>query len=319
MRARDLQLPTFRLQQDGVVLVARHVNPPLNFVAPASVRDLERLTRAVDRDSSVSAVVLTGGVERRFMTHADPDALGALTGLGLPPVPAPVLYAVWRVANAAMRLPGLAGLLERRAGALGVLLAWGHRWRSATLRMNRSRAVYVAAIDGPALGGGLEIALACDIRVAADAEHVTLGQIETLAGLIPGGGGTQRLPRLIGTAAALSHILEGAPLPVRDAERAGLVHQVLPESELISGALALARRLAARGHDTVRAAKQAVHGATDTSLPHGLHRELALFAHLGTQPRAKAAYAAFREDLAELGDSPFVARPQPWVDERSRP
>ena len=77
--------------------------------------------------------------------------------------------------------------------------------------MNRSRCVYLAAVSGPTLGGGHELALACDLRYAADDPSVMLGQIEILAGVVPGGGGTQRLARIVRTARALELVLEGAP------------------------------------------------------------------------------------------------------------
>ena len=98
------------------------------------------------------------------------------------------------------------GALERFGGDLGKGIGWLYRWKRTTLRMNRSHVVYIAAINGPTLEGGLEIALACDLRYAADAASLRMGQCEMLVGVIPGGGGSQRMLRMLGTARAFEHI-----------------------------------------------------------------------------------------------------------------
>src|ERR1700739_1065423 len=122
--------------------------------------------------------------------------------------------------------------------------------------MNRSATVYIAAINGPTTGGGHEIALACDLRFVSDAPHIRLGQIESLAGLIPGGGGTQRLPKMVGTAKALEHMLAGAPLPTEQASDLGLVNALVPDDELLTHAQHTAARLARRSPVAVRAIKR---------------------------------------------------------------
>ncbi|WP_431965841.1 enoyl-CoA hydratase/isomerase family protein [Nocardia sp. bgisy134] len=313
-RAADLRLDTIDLTQDGRVLTARAVAPPLNFVTTEFVRDLDRFTATVDTDDTVGAVVLTGGLPGRFLTHADPSALTGMIELPHPFVPARVAAPLLRAASAALRIPGATSAVERFGGGLGVGLVWGHRWKRTTLRMNRSHAVYLAAINGPALGGGHEIALACDLRYAADAEHVKLGQIETMANLIPGGGGTQRLTRLLGAAAALEVTLEGAPLSVQEAHRLGLLHRVVPEDQLLAETQATAARLAARNPVVVAELKRAVYFGTDTRLARGLDREQAGFVSVGTTAAAARTTRAFFDDLARLGDTPFLADPKPWLD-----
>jgi len=240
--ARDLTLDTLRLEQDARVLTAHYSSPPLNFATTAFLRDLDRLTRAVDRDPTVGAVVLTGGVEGRFLTHADPRELAGLQKVPLPALPMRAVEPGVLVLNAVLRLPGLAWAVERLGGAPGKAIVWGFRWKRTILRMNRSGVVFLAAINGPALGGGHEIALACDLRYAADAAHVRLGQIESLVGVMPGGGGSQRLLRMLGTARALEHMLEGRPLTAEESRELGLVHRVVPADEL----LAETQRTAAR-------------------------------------------------------------------------
>ncbi|PXX71040.1 enoyl-CoA hydratase/carnithine racemase [Nocardia tenerifensis] len=314
MSAAELQLETIELVRDGRVLTARVVAPPLNFATPEFVRDLDVLTAAVDADDSVGAVVLTGGLPGRFLTHADPSALTGMIELPHPFIPARAAAPFLRLGDAAMRLPGATRLAERFGGGLGTGLVWGHRWKKTTLRMNRSGVVYLAAINGPALGGGHEIALSCDLRYAADAEHVKLGQIETLANLIPGGGGTQRLSRLLGAAKAIEVTLEGAPLSAGEAYRLGLVHRLFPENQLLAETQAIAARLATRNPVVVAEAKRAIYFGTDRSLSRGLDREQAGFISAGTTAAAARTTTAFFEDLERLGDTPFLANLKPWLD-----
>jgi enoyl-CoA hydratase/carnithine racemase len=232
--ARDLALETLELEQDGRVLTARYSSPPLNFATTAFIRDLDRLTSAVDRDPTVGAVVLTGGVEGRFLTQADPRELGGLQSLPHPQLPMRLLEPVVPLLILVLGLPGLVPALERFGGPPGKGIVWGYRWKRTILRMNRSPVVYLAAINGPALGGGQEIALACDVRYAADAEHLRMSQIEMLVGTTPGGGGSQRLLRMLGTARALEHILECVPLTAQEALAAGLVHRLVPAERLLA-------------------------------------------------------------------------------------
>ncbi|MEV2223519.1 enoyl-CoA hydratase-related protein [Nocardia vinacea] len=180
--------------------------------------------------------------------------------------------------------------------------------------MNRSRVVYLAAINGPALGGGHEIALACDIRYAADTEHVKLGQIESIANLIPGGGGTQRLPRLIGAAKAIELTLEGGPLSAQEGLRLGLVHRLTAEDELLAETEATAARLAARNPVVIKELKRAIYFGTERSLSRSLNHELAAFLSTGSSKAATRTQDAFFDDLDRLGDTPFLADPKAWID-----
>lgn len=312
--ARDLALGTFDLSHDGRVLTASYRSgTPLNFVTPAMLRDLDRLTRTVDRDATVGAVVITGGVDGRFLTHADADELGAMAELPLPHIPASVLRPALRLVSLALSLPGMASIVER-LGPLGTGLVWGHRWKQTILRMNRSRVVYLAAINGPALGGGHELALACDLRFAADDADLRLGQIEILAGVIPGGGGTQRLPRMIGTARALEHILEGAPVKPAEALDLGLINRLVSPERLLAETQATAARLATRSPHAIAAVKRCVYFETVRPLPRGLDRELAAFLSTGTTRYTRRAFSAFADDLRQFGDTPFLAKPDTWIE-----
>lgn len=311
---RDLRFETLALEQDGRVLTVRYSNPPLNFVTTAFIRDLDRLTRSVDRDSTVGAVVLTGGVEGRFLTHADPRELGGMQKLPHPKLPMRLTELIAPLLTFLLGLPGLAAAAERFGGELGKGLAWGWRWKRTVLRMNRSAAVYLAAVNGPALGGGQEIALACDLRYAADSARLRMGQIEMLVGVIPSGGGSQRLLRMLGTGRSLEHILEGVPLTAAEAVELGLVHRLVPEQRLLEETQATATRLARRSPTAVAALKRCLYFGTDRSFPRALGLEQAGFLAAGSTPGAARALAPFLADLERLHDTPFLAEPQPWIE-----
>src|SRR5258705_2685174 len=156
--------------------------------------------------------------------------------------------------------------------------------------MDRCGQPIIAAIRGWALGGGLELALACDIRIAA--EDAQLGLTEVTLGIIPGGGGTERLPRLVGRGKALEMILTGARVDAREALRIGLVERVVPTAEVLTAALGLARTLAERAPVALRYAKEAVVKGLALPLEDGLRLEADLSTLLRTtEDRVEAAKA----------------------------
>ncbi len=313
-RAKNLSLESLSLEQDGRVLTARYASPPLSFVTIALVRDLDRLTAAVDRDDSIGAVVLTGAEDGRFMTHADPRELGGMIEVPHPELSPSVLEPALRFGNVILRFPGLAGVIERHGGAMGAGLVWVYRWKRTTLRMNRSSTVYLAAINGPTMGGGQELALACDLRYAADADYVRMGQIEMLAGLFPGGGGTQRLPGMVGTARAMEHILEGRPVTAHEALELGLVQRVVAPDLLLAETQATAARMARRSPVAVRALKRSVYFATARPISRGLDYELAGFLAAVSTRATSRTLTVFDAETTRLGDTPFLANPEPWVE-----
>ena len=137
--------------------------------------------------------------------------------------------------------------------------------------MERCSQPIIAAIRGFALGGGLELALACDIRIAA--EDAQLGLTEINLAIIPGGGGTQRLPRLVGRGKALEMILTGMRVPAAEALRIGLVERVVPVAELMPAAQTLARQIADKAPIALRYAKEAVVGGLGLPLGDGIRLE----------------------------------------------
>jgi enoyl-CoA hydratase len=151
----------------------------------------------------------------------------------------------------------------------------------------------IAAIRGFAFGGGLELALACDIRIAS--EDAQLGLTEITLGIIPGGGGTQRLPRLVGRGKALELILTGARISAAEALRIGLVERVVPAGETLASALDLARTIAAKAPVALRYAKEAVVKGLELPLADGLRLEHDLSTLLRTTEDRVEGARAFLE------------------------
>jgi enoyl-CoA hydratase len=151
----------------------------------------------------------------------------------------------------------------------------------------------IAAISGTALAGAFEFTLACDLRIAEDGDYL-IGLPETGLGLLPGAGGTQRLPRTIGPAAALMHILMGRPLNPRDAEKKGLVHETV-SGKAIDRAMEIAKRLCSHTPESLGYIKRLVRNATDTPLAEGLALERNLFMRLCVSDQALARMRSYEE------------------------
>jgi enoyl-CoA hydratase len=151
----------------------------------------------------------------------------------------------------------------------------------------------IAAISGTALAGGFELALACDLRIAEDGDYL-IGFLEPNLGLVPGAGGTQRLPRTIGMPAALMHILMGDPLTPREAERKGLVHETV-SGKALGRAMEIARRLSSFPPESVACIKRLVRNATETPLAQGLALERNLFLKLCISEPALARMRSYEE------------------------
>jgi len=209
------------------------VNPPLNLFTGELVLQLREALRAIEAAEDVRAVVVSGRGERAFSAGSH------------------------------------VGEFEDQAGEAG---RDRHQldqdvWRElAELPMPT-----IAAIEGHCLGGGLELALCCDIRVAS--ETARLGLPEVKLAVIPGSGGTQRLPRVIGATRAKELILTGRVLTAGEAEAIGLVNRVVPAGEAVSAADALGAEISARGPVAVREAKRLIDTALDRDIGSGLEAE----------------------------------------------
>jgi len=189
-----------------------------NAISRALLAEFEERLARVSKGHETRAVVLTGAGERAFSAGAD--------------------------------------LKERAGMSEAEVRAFLGRLGGALRAMERSDCIFIAAINGAALGGGTELALACDFRVAAPTAE--LGLTEVRLGIIPGGGGTQRLPRVVGAARAKDLILTGRRINAAEALAIGLVHRLAPEGRLLEVAVSVAEQVAANAPLAVAAAKHAI-------------------------------------------------------------
>jgi enoyl-CoA hydratase len=289
-----------QVERDGRVMTIRLFNPPHNFMNREMVRGLDRVISRLENDPSIGAAIITGGIENKFITHYDvAEILAGAEQLSQEVGP--------RLARAALsatggleRIPRVGEAL-RRTPAAGVLaLREIHR---LFVRMNRLDKVLIAAIGGTAMGGGCELALACDIRVMAigDAE---IGLPETLLGIQPGAGGTQRMAHAIGPARALEMILEGESLDAEQAAAAGLINHAVVAEELIERSRALAERMARRSPHSIAGAKNSIYFGATAPLEAGLAVEQRWFLAGGTTEEARRGLGAYARQVEELGAAP---------------
>jgi enoyl-CoA hydratase/carnithine racemase len=230
-------------------------NPPANVLNPSVLKELQLVLSEVDEDPYIRVMIVTGA-GRFFCAGAD---INELSHLNTP-----------------------------HAGS-----EFSTRGQALLNRIERSDKPVIAAINGTCVGGGLELALACHIRVAA--AGALLGLPEIKLGLIPGFGGTQRLPRVVGASKAAEMILTGENLSAEDALRIGLVSRVVPPHELVAQAEAIAALITARGKTAVEAALHAIREGLDIPLSKGLAREAELFGRLCVTPDKQEAVQAFLE------------------------
>ena len=244
------------VERDGAVAVLTVTRPAvLNALNNDTVTALEAAVSRLAAAGDVRVVVLTGAGDKAFIAGAD---IGELAKLN--PVTAEALA------------------------------ARGHELCRAMERMGKP---VIAAINGYALGGGCELALACTLRVAADTAK--LGQPEIGLGLLPGYGGTQRLPRLVGAGRALEMMLTGAPIDAQEAYRIGLVNQVVPRAELMPRTLDLAQRIAAQAPVAVRCILAAVREGLGMTLADGCAHEAGLFGLAAATSDWREGTSAFLE------------------------
>ncbi|MFD4508102.1 enoyl-CoA hydratase/isomerase family protein [Streptomyces sp. NPDC058457] len=229
-------MPRIRWEADGPVVLLRLTNPPMNAFDSEQRRELAAAVRELADSRDVRAVVLYGG-ERLFAAGADIQALAAM------------------------------GPEEIRS--------WNRALQRTFDEVARLPMPVVAGITGYALGGGLELALCADYRVAA--RDALLGQPEVQLGIMPGSGGTQRLARLLGPARAKNLLMTGRRVGAEEALRIGLVDEVVPADEVLAAALGYAKRLAEGPAAALEAIKEAVDHGADAGVSTGLALERSLF------------------------------------------
>ncbi len=184
-----------------------------------------------------------------------------------------------------------AGADIKEMAALDFASAYGRDFGSAWDRIVRFRKPLIAAVAGYALGGGAELAMMCDIVLAADTAK--FGQPEITLGIIPGIGGTQRLARAVGKAKAMDLVLTGRMMDAAEAERAGLVSRIVPAGELLTVAIETAERIASLSPLALTAVKESVNRAFETTLTEGLRFERRLFHSLFATEDQAEGMAAF--------------------------
>jgi len=244
------------LERDGAIAVVT-INRPrvLNALNAATLDELRRVMLELQHDETVRAIVLTGAGEKAFVAGADINELAVQTPTS-----------------------GREHALKGQ--------------HVLDLVQNLGKPV-IAAINGFALGGGCELAMACTLRIAADTAR--LGQPEINLGLLPGYAGTQRLPRLVGQGRAMEMILTGAPIPAVEAQRIGLVNRVVPAAELLAEARKLAAQLAASAPVAVRYIMDAVNKGIDMPFADACRYEATLFGLVASTEDMREGTKAFLE------------------------
>jgi enoyl-CoA hydratase len=243
-------------EHNGAVATVTIENPPMNAVSSPVLEELATELGRLDADDGTRAIVLRGAGERAFVAGADIKEFPPLRESGSP--------------------DGMPGHLHKL----------GHR-------MDASRTPFVAAIHGYCLGGGLEIALCCDVRLCSD--DAQLGFPEIKLGLIPGGGGTQRLPRIVGNGRAMLLQLGGEFIDAPTAYAWGLVEKVVPRDELGAAAGEMAQAFAARSAHAVAVIRELARTTRDLSLEEGLRREAEAFRRCLASEDGGEGVAAFLE------------------------
>jgi enoyl-CoA hydratase len=242
-------------KKDAIAIVTIARPEKLNALNRAVLGELDCAFASLFADAAVRAIVLTGAGEKAFVAGADIGELAVLDTRG-----------------------------AEEASAYGSAIF---------RRIAESRAPVIAAVNGFALGGGCELALACAIRIAS--ENAKFGLPEVGLGIIPGYGGTQRLPRIVGFGVAAELIATGRMVDAAEALRIGLVNRVVPPASLLEEALALAGKIAANAPLAVAAALEAARLSLDTDLDRGLRMESTLFGILGSTEDMHAGLKAFVE------------------------
>jgi enoyl-CoA hydratase len=213
--------------EEGIATLTINRPQALNALNRATMADLSAAIEELERDTSTRCVILTGAGDRAFVAGADINELRTIAG-----------------------------------AAEGAEFA--ARGQALFFRIENLNKPVIAAINGYALGGGCELAMACDIRLAADSAR--LGQPEVNLGIIPGYGGTQRLPRLVGKGRAKWLILSGDMISAQEALRIGLVDFVVPAAQLMATARELAQQVASKAPLSIAWAKQSINVGSETNL-----------------------------------------------------
>jgi len=265
-------MPQITLDQRDTVLVATIANPPQGFMDDDTVSELAALLDRVEQDQAIRAVVFTGGLPGVFIRHYDVDVLEAR--------------------GRAMQAKGLTFDPSRPVPESLYL--------TCLRRIETMPKAFIAAINGIAMGGGFELALACDLRLAAAGTY-WLGLPEINIGLLPGAGGTQRLARLIGEGRALDLIMRGRTVQPAEAERLGIVAECV-DGDLAAAAFSAAQEFGAKPPLALAHIKRLVRGTLSRPLDDGLADERTLFCDLMVSQESIDRMAAMNAGTRDIRD-----------------
>ncbi len=252
------------IERHGGAAVVIYANPPLGTMTAAGAQEMLEKVRPLAGDAAVRSIILTGGLPGIFIRHYDVGELSVASDAteNAPPPPPP--------SQEGRPASGFLALVDLLAEAPKPV---------------------VAAINGLCMGGGFELSLACDLRIASPRD-VTIGLPETRVGIFPGGGGTQRLPRVVGEAKALEIILRGLTFDADAALRIGLVHEIAAGP--VARALEMAAEWDMRGADGIASAKRLTRAALDRPIDAGLADERRAFAAVMRTASAREGLRAAR-------------------------
>lgn len=253
------------VERRGGTAVMTYANPPFGTMTAAGAQEMLEAFRPLAADRAVRAVIVTGGLTDIFIRHYDVGELSTASDAAkdAPPLPPPE--------------PGA----RPRQGFLAL-----------TDEIFEAPKPVVAAINGLCMGGGFELSLACDLRIASPGVEA-IGLPETRVGIFPGGGGTQRLPRVVGEAKALEIILRGLTFTGEQAHAIGLVHELAADP--LARALEIAAEWEARGAEGIAYAKRLTRAALDRPIAEGLADERRSFAEVMRTASAREALRAARQ------------------------
>jgi len=248
-------------KKDGIAYVTLNRPKVLNALSQRTWQDLRAAFEDARDDATVRGVILTGAGDKAFIAGADISEIAHITAVE-----------------------------AEQSSRYGQDVL--------TLVENLGKPV-IAAVNGFALGGGCETAMACTIRVAS--EHARFGQPEVTLGIIPGGGGTQRLPRLVGKGRALQLILSGAMITAQEAYRIGLVNEVVSATDLIPRAEAILKQIFANAPVAIRFSLEAVNRGLEASQAEGMALEASLFGLCaGTEDKNEGTQAFLQKRAAKF-------------------
>jgi enoyl-CoA hydratase/carnithine racemase len=290
-------------EEHGSTLIVRINGGEHALLSPQMATQLGEVVDRADKDPSIHAVIFTGAHPDRFLSHADVTWLQE-GGTGFPPINTRIAGVVSRMARLINKVP----IMRSLAGKTRIkTLLQLDNLHATLLKMNSSGTVFIAALNGSALAIGAEFAWACDLRIMADGDFV-IGLSEVLLALTPGGGGSQRLTRLIGTQQALAAILDGKPFTPAEALALGAVDEVVPQDRVLERAIERAEYLGLRSKESLGAIKRSVYFGGSMPLSKGLQFEHAEFLVRDQSKEAQRLMLEYVATTDATGELPLLNR-----------